>query len=73
MYFAGFDTELLRVNGDAYARGLERSMAAVRRGHLASDTRRWIGGRLISVGAALAADPGLARQPHAAKAGAQGR
>lgn len=73
MYFEGFDTELLRVNGDAYARGLERTMAAGRRAQLVPAVRRWVGGRIIDMGAALAADPALRRRPQAANAGMQGR
>jgi hypothetical protein len=72
MYFEGFDTELLRVHGEAYASALEQTMAAGRRSTAVALVRRWVGERLVDLGAALAADPGLGREPRTANAGQQG-
>ncbi len=72
VYFEAFSTELLRVNGEAYARDLERTMAAGRRGATLATSRRWIGERLVGLGAALAADPAVRQGPRAASAGEQG-
>jgi hypothetical protein len=72
MYFEAFDPELLRVHGDAYARNLRETMAAGRRGTILAPARRWVGGRLVDLGAALAADPAMRAGARAAHAGQQG-
>ncbi len=72
MYFEAFDPVLLQVNGDAYVRALQETMAADRRMAAMAATRRWIGERLVQMGESLAADSSLRQAPNAAHAGQQG-